>query len=74
MCFRFGGLKSLHPSVNNLFRGIPFSHGDKIHEHIHESLLRGRRTKGNLAGCIHSFLQVFERGYLQKISYFDGKE
>ena len=33
-----------------------------------------RRTKGNLSGCFHSFLQVFERGFRQKISYFDGKE
>ena len=29
MCFPFDGLKSLPPSVNNLFRGIPFSHEDK---------------------------------------------
>ena len=45
-----------------------------MHEHIQESLLLGRRTKGNLACCFRSFLQVFERGFLQKISYFDGKE
>ena len=57
--------------VNNLFRGIYFSHEDKIHEHIQKSLLLGRRTKGNLAWCFHSILQVFERGYLQKISYLD---
>ena len=74
MCFRFGRLKSLPPSVNNLFRGISFSHEDKIHEHIQESLLLGRRTKGNFACYFRSFLQVFERGFLQKISYFDGKE
>ena len=29
---------------------------------------------GNLAGCFHSFLQVLEPGFLQKISHFDGKE
>ena len=29
------------------------------------SLLLGRRTKENLARCFHSFLQVFERGFLQ---------
>ena len=69
----FDRLKSLPPSVNNLFRGILFSREDKIHEHIHESLL-GRRTKGNLACCFHSFLQVLERGFWQKISYVDGKE
>ena len=34
----------------------------------------GRRTKGNLAWCFHSFLYVFERGFLQKISNFDGQE
>ena len=68
------GFKSLPPSVNNLFRGIPFSHQDKIHEHIQELLLLGRRTKGNLAWCFHSFLQVFQRGFLEKRSYFDEKE
>ena len=41
--------------VNNLFRGIPVSHEDKIHEHIQVSLLLGRRTKGNFA----LFLLVF---------------
>ena len=45
-----------------------------MHEHIEESLLLGRRIKGNLAWCFHSFLHIFERGFLQKISYFDGKE
>ena len=60
--------------MNNLFRGIPFTHEDKIHELIQESLLLERRTKGNLASRFHSILQVFERGFLQKISYFDGKE
>ena len=60
--------------MNILFKGIPFSHEDKIHENIQESLLLGRRTKGKLALCFHSFLQVFERVLLQKISYFDGKE
>ena len=74
--FNFGGWRviSLPPSVNNLCKGISFSHEDKIHEHVRESLLLGRRTKGNFACCFHSFLQVFERGFLQKISYFDWKE
>ena len=72
--FVLEGLKSLPPGVNNLFRGIPFSHEDKIHEHIQELLLLGRRTKGNFACCFRSFLQVFERAFLQKISFFDGKE
>ena len=59
------------PSVNDFFTGIPFSHEDKIHEDVQESLWR---TKGNFACCFHSFLEVFERGSLQKISYFDEKE
>ena len=62
------------PSVNNFVKGIPFSHEDKIHEHVQESLLLGRRTGENFACCCRSFLQVFERGFPQKISYFDGKE
>ena len=54
-------------------RGIPFSHEHKTHEHIHVSLLIGRRTKGNFA-FFSSFLEFFERGFLQQISPFDGKE
>ena len=41
---------------------------------FHYSLVLGRRTKGNVAWCFHSLLQVFERGFLQKISHFDEKE
>ena len=68
------GLKSLPHSVDNLFMGISFSHEDKIDEHTQQSLLLGRRTKGNFARCFCSFLKAFERGFLQKISYCDGKE
>ena len=53
--------------MNNLFRGISFSREDNIHEHIQESLLLGRGTKGNLAWYFYSFLKVFERGFLQKM-------
>ena len=60
--------------MNNWFSGIPFSHEDKVHEHIQKSLLLEGRTKGNFACCFCSFLQVFERGFQQKISIFDGKE
>ena len=60
--------------MNNLFRGIPFSQEDEALEHMQVPLLLGRRTKRNLACCFHSFLEVFERGFLQKISHFDGKE
>ena len=31
-----------------------------MHEHIQESFLSGRRTKGNFACCFHTFLQIFE--------------
>ena len=50
------------------------SYEDKINEHIQESLLLGRITKGNFACCFRSFLQVFESGFLRKVSYFDEKE
>ena len=42
MGFPIGGLKLLPPTVNNLFRGIPFSQEDEKHEHILESLLLGK--------------------------------
>ena len=42
-------------------------------EHIQVVLLLGRRTKGNLACCFHSFLQVI-RGFLQNVSHLDVKE
>ena len=73
MCFLFDGLKSLPPSVNNLFRGIPFSHEDKMHEHIQESSLLGWRTKRNLAWCFHSFLQVFKKGFCRKSPILMGR-
>ena len=45
-----------------------------MYDLIQVSLLLGRRTEGNFACCFRSFLQVLERVFLQKISYFDGKE
>ena len=57
----FWQVEKSSPSVNSFFRGIPFSHEDKIHEHIKESLLLGRRTKGNFACCFRPFFNVFER-------------
>ena len=48
--------------MNNLFKGISFSQEDKIHAHIQMSLLMGKGTKGNIACCFHSFLQVFQCG------------
>ena len=71
--FLLPGLKSLLPSVKKLFRGVPLSEHE-IYEHIQESLLLGKKTKGNLAWCFHSFLLVIEWGFLQKFSYFDRKE
>ena len=50
--FVLAGWKVFPPSVNSLFRGNPFSHKGKIHPgHVQESLLLGRRTKGNFACC-----------------------
>ena len=43
-----------------------------MREHIQESLLLGRRTKGNFACCFR-FLQVFERGFLQKSPFSTGR-
>ena len=62
-----------NPSPYNFSTGVPFSQQDKIHEHIKVSLLLGRRTKGDLAGCFYSFLQVSESGFLQKIFHLDWK-
>ena len=59
--------------MNNLFSGIPFSQEDQIHEHVQVSFVLGRRTKGNLTGRFDSFLQVFERGFLQKFSHLTGR-
>ena len=56
--------------MNNLFRGIPFSQEDEIHEHIQVSLLTMKENNGKSFLCFHSFLQ----GLLEKISHFDGKE
>ena len=36
-----------------------------------KSHLLVKRTRGNLTWHFHSILQVFERGFLQKISNFD---
>ena len=44
--------------MNNIFKRIPFSQENKIHEHTQVSLLLGRTTKGNLVCCFHSCLQV----------------
>ena len=41
---------------------------------ISKSHISKMESKGNLAPFFHSFLQVFEAGFLHKISYFDGKE
>ena len=54
--------------MKNLFRGIPFSQEDEIHEHIQMSIFLGRRAKGNLACCFHSSLQVVEWDFQRKSS------
>ena len=57
-----GASESLLPSINNLFKGIPFSQVDKIHEHIQVSSQLVRRTKGSLAFCFQSFFEGFRKG------------
>ena len=75
MLSTWGNEKVLLPSgVNNSFRGILCSLEDKIHEHIQVSLLLGRRGKGNLPVFFTHFCRFFVRGFLQKISHFDGKD
>ena len=44
-----------------------------MHEHIQESFLLGRRTKGNFACCFHSFLQVLERAFCSKSPISTGR-
>ena len=61
MCFPLVGLKSLPLTSYKIFRGIPFSQEDKIHEHIQEALLLGKITKGNLGGQREIWLGVFSR-------------
>ena len=58
----------------NSFRGIPFSQEDEITCTHANVVIASKETKENIACCFHSFLQVFERGLMQKISHFDGKE
>ena len=73
-CFPFNRLKSLSPSVNNLFRGIPFSYEDKIHEDIQESLLLGRGAKGNFALCFHFIFAGFRKGLSAESLLFRQEE
>ena len=68
----FDWLKSFPPSVNNLFRGIPFSHEDKIKINEHSRVIVARKkNKGKTCLVFSLVLQVFERVFLQKISHFD---
>ena len=55
----FWPVEKSSPSVNNLFRAIPLSHEDKIHEHTQKSLLLGRRT--NLLALFAHFCR-FSKG------------
>ena len=59
--------------MNNLFREISVHHQDKIHEHIQESLLLGKRPKANLAWCFHSFLQVWKGALRRKYFISTGR-
>ena len=44
-----------------------------MHEHIQESLLQERKTRRNLDWYFHSFLQVFERDFMQQIIISTGR-
>ena len=44
-----------------------------MHEHIQESLLSGRRTKGNFACCFRSFLQVSKGAFYRKSPISTGR-
>ena len=56
-------IEKYSPCMNNFFTRIPLSQEDKIHEHIQVSLVLGRRTKGNLACCFHSFCRFSKRAF-----------
>ena len=44
-----------------------------MHEHIQETLLLGKRTKGNFACCFRSFLLVFEKAFCRKSPISTGR-
>ena len=74
-CNSLGGIKSICPQYELVNSGrFDFPKRNKIRERSQISRLLGRRAKGNLARCFHSFLHVFKKGFLQKISHFDEKE
>ena len=62
-CFCFGGVKGFPPSVNNLFKGIPFSHEDKIHEQAHPGVIIARKeNKGKFCLLFSLVLAGFRKG------------
>ena len=48
--------------MKNLFRGIPFSHEDKIHEHILESLIARKENKGTFCLLFSLVFASFGKG------------
>ena len=52
--------------MNNLFRGIPFSHEDKIHEHIQESLLLGGEQREILLAVFSRFCRFSKGAFCRK--------
>ena len=52
--------------MKNIFKGISFSEEEKIYECM--------KTKEDFPRRFHWLLQVFEKGFLQKVSNFEGKE
>ena len=59
--------------MNKLFRGIPFSDEDKIHERIQESLLLGRRTKEILLAVFDRFCRFSKGAFCRKSPISTGR-
>ena len=54
-----GGCKSLHLSIKNVLREIPYSQEDKIHADIFCVIIVRKENEGNFARRFHLFLLVF---------------
>ena len=59
--------------MNNLFRGIPFSHEDKIHEQIQESLLLEMEKREILLGVFTYFCMVSKGAFCRKSPVSTGR-
>ena len=70
----YGVERTLLPSMNNLFRGIPFFQKDKVYKHIQASQLVGKRAEGNPACCFHSFYRLWKEVFFRKSSIWTGRK